>query len=214
MTSDHWNRVWSDKDPATTSWFEAAPAAVALIVAHTQPDDSIVDVGGGASTLVDGLLAADRGPITVLDVSGAALEIARRRLGVTATCVDWVVADVTRWHPATRYALWHDRAVLHFLTDDASVAAYARVAADVVRPGGIAIVATFADDGPEQCSDLAVRRYTESELSAVFGDDFVPESTDRFVHVTPWGAEQRFVRVVLRRSVERSGSGAISLPAS
>src|SRR4029453_9516489 len=132
-------------------------------------DSAILDLGGGASRLVDDLLADGQRDVTVLDVSASALDIARRRLGDPPE-VTWIVADLLGWTPPRRWDLWHDRAVLHFLVEDEDRAAYVALMRQALRPGGAFVIGTFADDGPTHCSGLPVRRYPPADLADVLGD--------------------------------------------
>jgi SAM-dependent methyltransferase len=153
----------------------------------------VIDVGGGASVLVDGLLEAGFTDVTVLDLSGAALAASRARLGRSAGSVRWIEADITRADlPPRSFDLWHDRAVFHFLTDRADRQAYLRVLRHALRPGASVVIATFAEDGPERCSGLPVRRYAPSQLHAELGDDFEWLASEREEHVTPGGVLQQF----------------------
>jgi len=196
----HWQKIYESKDPTEVSWFEAVPrTSLDVIERFVHPNDSIIDIGAGASQLADHLLADGFSDVTVLDVSDAALANTRRRLASATVQPTFVTADVTTWHPARTFELWHDRAVFHFMTTEHMRGGYKAAMADAVRPGGVAVVATFADDGPEQCSGLSIVRHTEATLAAQFSDDFEVVESWRSAHTTPWGAEQRFVWVVLRR---------------
>lgn len=198
----HWNEVYASKPADAVSWFQPqADTSFALIeAAGLDADAPIIDVGGGASVLVDQLLAAGHRRLAVLDLSAAALEVARQRLGARAAEVDWIAADITEVElPAARYALWHDRAVFHFLTSAADRAAYRERLRHALAPGGQLVIATFAEDGPTRCSGLPVARYSSAALQAEFADDFVPVATRHEAHRTPWGSEQRFVYCHLRR---------------
>jgi SAM-dependent methyltransferase len=175
-----------------------------LIKDHADPDDPIIDIGGGASRLVDHLLPRGYRRLSVLDLSEAALEASRARLGTLADGVTWIAADVTDWQPEpASLALWHDRAAFHFLTDPDRRAAYVDRMARALRPGGHAILMTFAEDGPERCSGLPVQRYSPAALAAEIArhapDAFTPVLSERHVHRTPKGAEQAFQVSVLRR---------------
>jgi ubiquinone/menaquinone biosynthesis C-methylase UbiE len=164
---------------------------------------TIIDVGGGASTLVDDLL--DRGycALTVLDLSAAALAVARKRLGERAQAVSWVAGDITQVKlPAQAYDIWHDRAVFHFLTGQAEREAYVRAVVHAVKPGGTVIVATFAEDGPERCSGLPVMRYSPDALHAEFGTRFTLLRRKREAHHTPSGTIQRFIYCLCRKAVD------------
>ena len=143
-------------------------------------------------------MAAGFGDVTVLDCSEAALAVVRARMG-EAGPVSFEVADVTEWEPARRYGVWHDRAVLHFLSDPHALDRYVERVKSALGPGGVAVIGCFASDGPETCSGLAVVRRDSPALVEVFGDDFEVLHTERVVHTTPWGAAQPFTWVVLRR---------------
>lgn len=199
--SGHWQDIYGSKSPDAVSWYEReATASLAMIDAcGVLQRDPIVDVGAGASVLVDGLVAKGFSDLTVLDVSEAALAITKTRIGERAK---YVVSDVTSWKPERPYALWHDRAVFHFLTDEVSRAQYKATLSAALHAGGHAIVATFAEDGPEKCSGLPVRRYSPSELAAELSPVLEMLDARRVMHVTPWGAEQRFVYVRFKTSVK------------
>lgn len=201
---DHWDSVYGARTEDALTWFEATPSlSLELVQAHAAPGAAIVDIGAGASRLVDAALDAGLGPLTVLDLSAAALAVSRDRLGPRAADVTWVAADVTAWQPDRAYDLWHDRAVFHFLTRPADRAAYARTMVAALRPGGVAIVATFAEDGPEMCSNLPVVRYAPEALEAEFArhvpDRLAPMAARRHVHITPKGNRQSFQYSVFRR---------------
>ena len=190
----HWDRAY-ERPADAVSWYQpSAQTSLELIsaaaVALEQP---IVDVGGGASTLVDGLIERGYRDLTVLDVAQKSLDVARGRLGAAAEAVSWVVADITTWQPARRYGCWHDRAVFHFLTDAADRDAYRRCLAQGVEPGGAIIVATFAEDGPERCSGLPVHRYSAQQLEDEFRQVARLVEVRREQHRTPSGGTQSFV---------------------
>lgn len=198
---DHWRTVYETKRPEEVSWYQPSPDAslAALERAGADPSMSLVDVGGGASTLVNALLDRGWGDLTVADIAEPALEASRQRLGERAGQVRWLVADITDWRPDRDFDVWHDRAVFHFLTDAGWRAGYKRAILAGTHPGSHVIIATFALDGPEMCSGLPVRRYDAAGLAAELGKDFVPVTDWREAHVTPWGAEQRFQWCVFRR---------------
>ena len=151
-------------------------------------------MGGGASTLVDDLAAEGYTDLTVLDLSSAALAVAKQRLGKYADAVHWMEGDITSVElPAQRFDIWHDRAVFHFLTDPADRRAYVERLMHAVRPGGHVIIATFAEDGPEKCSGLPVMRYQPETLRAELGDAFLLVEHEKAAHHTPLGAVQQFV---------------------
>jgi 2-polyprenyl-3-methyl-5-hydroxy-6-metoxy-1,4-benzoquinol methylase len=190
----HWQTVYRTKGEREVSWFQESPA-ISLELIHATgvgPDASVIDIGGGASRLVDALLAEGFRSVSVLDVSEQALSIARGRLGPRGAGVDWIVADITAWRPARTYDVWHDRAVFHFLTEPADRAAYAARVRDAVRPSGHVIVGTFAPDGPERCSGLPVMRHDAASIGAVLGDAFQPIESRRHDHRTPGGNIQHF----------------------
>ncbi|MEW9805933.1 trans-aconitate 2-methyltransferase [Mesorhizobium sp. ZMM04-5] len=198
--AEHWNEAYSTKGETGVSWFEEQPDfSMKLIEACAAGKPvSVIDIGGGASRLVDAGL--DRGlTMSVLDISDAALDVARARLGPRAGDVEWIVADVTPWRPTRSYDIWHDRAAFHFLIEAQDRAAYAERLREALKPGGHAIIATFALDGPERCSGLPVRRYDAAGLAEVLGDGFTLLSGHRRLHVTPWGSQQSFQYAVLSR---------------
>ena len=200
-SSTHWQSVYTQKSPDSVSWFQAEPIRSHALITHVAParDASIVDIGGGASTLVDALLVSGYTAVTVLDLAPAALQHARERLGATAETVTWAAADVlTVDFPAASVDVWHDRAVFHFLTQPEARAQYLAQVRRALRPGGHVVIATFAEDGPTRCSGLEVTRYSPHELHDAFGVDFVLESSAREVHVTPSGATQAFTYCVCR----------------
>ncbi len=201
-SKDHWERVYARKATTAVSWFqEQAATSLRLIQATGLPvEASILDVGGGASVLVDDLLAAGYRDLTVLDLSGAALAAARARLGVRAEPVRWIEGDITRVElPAAAFDLWHDRAVFHFLTDPEDRRAYVRQLEHALKPGGHLIIATFAEDGPERCSELPVMRYSATRLAKEFAAGFSLQHAEKEAHHTPGGAVQSFTCCHLRK---------------
>lgn len=203
QSKEHWERVYVTKATNAVSWFqEHAETSLRLIRATAVPlDAAIIDIGGGASTLVDDLLERGYSNITVLDLSRAALDAARQRLGARAHLVDWVEADITKVSlPVHQYDVWHDRAVFHFLTEATDRDAYVRAVLRAVKPGGHVIVATFAEDGPTQCSGLPVMRYSPDELHAEFGARFTLLRHDKESHHTPFGTVQEFTYCYCRTS--------------
>jgi ubiquinone/menaquinone biosynthesis C-methylase UbiE len=200
---DHWEKVYATKATTEVSWFQQhAQLSLKLIREAGIPTSaSIIDVGGGASTLVDDLLAVGYKTVTVLDLSGSALAAAKARLGTRAAQVHWIEANVVEAElPALAYDVWHDRAVFHFLTAARDRRAYVQAVLRAVKPGGLVIVATFAEDGPTQCSGLPVMRYGANELHAEFGEPFVLLGHERESHHTPAGGEQRFVYCFCRKA--------------
>lgn len=211
----HWDEVYRTKAADQVSWYQpAADASLRLVT--TSPvtagnDDeygghrSVIDVGAGASALVDGLLDAGYRDVTALDVSQEALAVTRRRLGDRADRVSFVVSDLLAWRPDRSYHTWHDRAVLHFLTTPADRTGYVRLAADAVPPGGVVILAGFAPDGPTHCSGLPTAQRSAEQLADEFADHFTLEHTETETHRTPSGVEQAFTWVRLRRTAHDEG---------
>ncbi|MEX0752580.1 MAG: class I SAM-dependent methyltransferase [Xanthobacteraceae bacterium] len=189
----HWEAVYAAKCENEVSWFEQSPSiSLGLIAASdAKPGTSIIDIGGGASRLVDALVEGDF-EVTVLDVSEKALAAAKARLGSRASRVKWLVADVTTWNPSRTYDVWHDRAALHFLTDPKDREAYIDRIFRAVRPGGHVIIGTFALDGPERCSGLPVLRYDAASLARLLGGSFELVETRAHNHQTPSGSVQQF----------------------
>jgi ubiquinone/menaquinone biosynthesis C-methylase UbiE len=200
----HWSGVYRTKAPNDVSWYQEQASLSLDLISWTGAGSEarMIDVGAGASTLVDGLLDAGYRAITLLDLSAQALEIARRRLGGRAGGVTFVLGDATDM-PFRSHAfdVWHDRAVFHFLIDPADRQRYVETARRMLTPGGHLIVATFAPDGPTQCSGLPVARYDEASLYAAFGEGFEPVASERETHRTPWGSEQNFVYCSLRTTI-------------
>lgn len=197
----HWDKAYQSKGDAGVSWFEDAPTvSLDLIRRHAAiVSSSLIDVGGGASRLVDALLDEGMKSITVLDLSPCALDAAKKRLGARADDVRWVAADVTGWKPDRNYDIWHDRAAFHFLIDPDDRAAYIERLTAAVLPGGHAVIATFAPDGPERCSGLPVVRYDPAALADAIGSSFRLVEHVEHQHTTPWNSTQAFQFSVLQR---------------
>lgn len=191
----HWNHVYQTREPGDVSWYQHRPdLSLALIAASgVSKDAGVIDVGGGASVLVDCLLDDGYTHLAVLDVSGAALNHSRSRLGARAGTVEWFEADVTSFEPPHRFGLWHDRAVFHFLTGADDRRGYVATLHRTLQPGGTVVISTFALDGPAKCSGLDVVRYDEQAISAELGPEFQLQEVRRETHVTPWQSEQRFI---------------------
>ncbi|MDP1871286.1 MAG: class I SAM-dependent methyltransferase [Gallionella sp.] len=201
-SKQHWEQVYATKSSDSVSWFQEHADQSLRLIHNTSlgKDAAIIDVGGGASTLVDDLASEGFSDLTVLDLSDAALSVARQRLGKRADAVHWMEGDITRAEfPVHRFDIWHDRAVFHFLTAPAERQAYVERVMRSVRPGGHVIVATFAEDGPEKCSGLPVMRYQPESLHAEFGDAFLLVAHEKEVHHTPFGTDQQFVYCYCRK---------------
>lgn len=200
----YWDRAYKERGEAAVSWFQASPEqSLALISEVVMPDAAVIDIGAGASRLVDGLLERGFSNVAALDLSGVALSISMARLEMKAELVDWFIADVTGWTPPKRYQFWHDRAVFHFLTEVGARADYVAAMLDSIAPGGHAAISSFAEDGPEMCSGQRVRRYAPKDLAAELErwapGVFVLEKGAYHAHVTPQGNEQRFQTSLFRR---------------
>lgn len=194
--SNHWETVYSTKPADAVSWFqEHALRSVEIIRSiGLEKSAAIIDVGGGASTLVDDLLDQGYQQTTVLDLSQSALQVARTRIKTRSDSVTWVAGNVLDVElPAHTYDVWHDRAVFHFLTQPHEREAYVHQVMKAVKPGGHVVVATFAPDGPQQCSGLPVVRYAPEQLHGEFGPAFELVEHTREDHITPWGSVQHFV---------------------
>ena len=198
----HWETIYRTKDVHEVSWFQLEARRSRDLITRISADHSapIIDVGAGASVLVDNLLDAGYQNLSVLDVSEAALDISRHRLGALSSLVKWIRADVLRTTlDDGAYAVWHDRAVFHFLTGAADRQAYVDQVRRAVKPGGYVLVATFAEDGPDHCSGLPVVRYSAEALHTEFGNDFQLVRSEHEDHRTPGGAEQSFLYCLCRR---------------
>ena len=203
-TVTHWEQVWETKDHEDTSWFQTDPGvSLAIIDALEVASDQVfIDVGCGASHLVDRLIGRGFRAIHLLDVSAGALAQVKDRLGAfeESNGVIYHVVDLLELNPVPVVDVWHDRAMLHFLREPADRTRYAEIATAAVRPGGVLIVGGFAPDGPERCSNLEVCRSDATGIAELFSGGFSLIQSDQLVHVTPWGAEQVFQWCALRRS--------------
>jgi ubiquinone/menaquinone biosynthesis C-methylase UbiE len=201
--SAHWDHVYQQKSSTAVSWYRShlETSLRLLIEAGLDASSRVIDIGGGASTLVDDLLDLGVGAIAVLDLSAASLEVSQARLGARAEQVAWLTGDVSRIAlPEAEFTHWHDRAVMHFLTDAQDVRAYAAQAARAVAPGGHVVIGGFAPDGPERCSGLPVARRSAEDIAAALGPAFQLVTTAAEVHVTPGGNAQSFAYALLQRT--------------
>ena len=198
---DHWEKVYTAKAEAAVSWYQPHAARSLELIEAASPEHTggVIDVGGGASTLVDDLIARGFIDLTVLDVAAPALEQAKERLGPEAARIAWIVADITAWNPPRTWHIWHDRAVFHFLTAPLQQDAYISALTKATAIGARVVISTFAPDGPNRCSGLPVLRYSPGTLAARLGSHFELIGQAKEAHVTPRGSEQRFSYSVLRR---------------
>lgn len=203
--AEHWEKVYSIEPDEKLSWFQKHPEQSVQLIRGLDPRArGVVDVGGGQSALAGALVTMGIERVVVLDVSPSAVRRGQERMGNASSSVRWLVGDVLDEHAIGDIDVWHDRAVFHFLTDEDERRRYVQRAADALPPGGHAVIATFAPNGPEKCSGLPVHRYEAHELAETFGDSFslVRSETER--HTTPWGASQEFVYVVLERRAQQA----------
>ena len=199
---DHWRAVYEAKRPKAVSWYQAVPepSLQALERFGVDREAALIDVGGGASALAGELAALGWRDVTVLDISDAAIAEARGRLGEQGELVNWIDADIRHWRPERAYDVWHDRAMFHFLTGADERAQYVAALLAGTLPGSLVILATFALDGPEQCSGLPVRRYDGDAMASELGAEFHLVEAWRQAHITPWGTEQAFQWGAFRRA--------------
>jgi len=190
----HWERVYTTRAADQASWHQAVPAPSLQLIGNAADGSrpSLIDVGGGASLLVDCLLQEGFTDLTVLDIAGSAIEVSKQRLGADANRVRWIEADVTRYVPDRNWEIWHDRAAFHFLTDAEDRMRYVRVLQQALVDGGQAIIAAFSLDGPRSCSGLEVVRYDARGIGVELGSQFRLQEERVDVHITPAGGEQRF----------------------
>jgi SAM-dependent methyltransferase len=192
----HWEKVYQTKAAHEVSWYRSHLEKSLALITLAAPNltAEIVDIGGGEATLVDDLIDRGYQHLSILDISQAAIDTTRQRLGEVADRINWLVADITKVDlPTQKYDLWHDRAVFHFLTLPTQRAAYVRQVLHAVKPGGHVIMATFGVDGPEKCSGLEIVRYSSASLQAEFGDRFQLLATSTELHETPFQTTQQFL---------------------
>lgn len=197
----HWENVYTTKAPDAVSWYRPHLERSLELIQKVAPalSNSIIDVGGGESTLVDDLLVRGYQNIGVLDVSPTAIQVTRERLGQEADRVQWIVGDITSVElPSNAYDVWHDRAVFHFLRRVEDRAAYVRQVAKAVKSGGHVLVSTFGPEGPTKCSGLEVVRYDAASLHAEFGVRFQLLESSKELHGTPFGTTQQFLYCLCR----------------
>ena len=199
-TPDHWDAAYAAGD-TTRGWYQSQATMSLRLIESTGlgAQASIVDVGSGASVLVDDLLEAGYSDITCVDHSPIGLQVARDRLGARASSVDWIVADLLAWDPPRTYDIWHDRAVLHFLLDDGAVAAYRRALLAGTKPGSWLVIGVFGPEGPQMCAGLPVRRYDDASIAALLGAEFARRERVIVDHVRPDGDTQQYLWTLARR---------------
>ena len=199
MTAQYWDDRYATIGGNAVSWFQGSPDTSLRLIGEVSANAAIVDVGGGASGLAGALQRAAHSDITVVDLSQEAITQGLSRC-TDPDAITTIVTDVRTWQPSTRYQVWHDRAAYHFLTDPADQQNYWNKVRASVPVGGTVVISTFAEDGPEMCSGLPVTRYSPEELTAAMGAGFAVTHTEREIHVTPTGAEQRFIWLVAKRT--------------
>lgn len=200
----HWGNIFRTKDTVNdVSWYQDYPkTSVDMVLsAGAGKDSAVIDVGSGDSRLVDALLELEFNSLSVLDISGEALEKARTRLGGKAADVTWIESDVLEFDTAERFDVWHDRAAFHFLTRREEVARYVELTGKLIKPGGYLVMATFAVDGPARCSGLDITQYSEDSIKETFKRDFNQVRSIKETHDTPFGTEQNFLWSVFRRVI-------------
>lgn len=199
----HWDEVYMTKSVDAVSWYQEHANRSVELIAATKVNQSaaIIDVGSGASRLIDDLIDLGFTNITALDLSAPALSSTKARLNERANQVNFMEADITQVElPRLVYDVWHDRAVFHFLTQPEQRRAYVQNVLNSLKPGGHIIIATFAEDGPTKCSGLPVQRYSPDELHAEFGTPFELVHSEREVHSTPFATEQKFIYCYCRKA--------------
>ncbi len=199
-SKDHWEHVYLQKHADEVSWYQKKPTlSLDIIQDISSLQDWVIDIGGGISSLVDHLLRLGYENLAVLDIAKQAIEQTKKRLGERAKHVEWHVNNITQFVPPHQYVVWHDRAVFHFLTEQASRTAYVNRLNRALVPGGYVIIATFSKDGPAQCSGLDVVQYDAVKMQHELGDEFVLLSSRHEAHVTPAGHIQNFIYFTYRR---------------
>ena len=196
MSQQHWQQVYQSKASNTVSWYQQRPdLSLQFILQTEQPlSAAIIDVGSGASVLLDHLIAAGYNNLTALDISQAALDVSKKRLASQPNSdkVTWLVGDITQIKPGSGFDIWHDRAVFHFLTEAGQRCAYVENLKASLQPGGFAVMATFAIGGPDKCSGLPIVQYDAASMQQQLGNSFVLKNSQIESHITPWQSEQLF----------------------
>jgi len=198
---EHWEKIYSTKTEDELSWFQPYPrTSIEFLELFNLPlTANVIDIGGGNSHLADVLLQKGYQNIWVLDISEKAIESAKQRSGEKASAVHWIVSDVTEFEPPIQFDFWHDRAAFHFFTTEEKINEYVRIATKAIRKGGYLILGTFSEQGPEKCSGLEVKRYSETSISAKFKIAFEKIKCTREDHLTPFNVTQNFLFCSFRR---------------
>lgn len=191
----HWENIYQTKQLTEVSWYQPTPETSLDMIQQTGilKDAKIIDIGGGDSFLADHLLDLGYEDISVLDISEAAIERAKKRLGERAKLVKWIVSDITRFNPSEKYDCWHDRAAFHFLTDENEIKQYVKTVSECISKGGDLIIGTFSDKGPEKCSGIPIKQYTENSLEKQFSGSFQKIDCNTIDHQTPFNTTQNFI---------------------
>ncbi|EMY71497.1 class I SAM-dependent methyltransferase [Leptospira vanthielii] len=191
----HWETIYKDKQPNEVSWTQSTPSLSLKLIQNANPSKTanIIDVGGGESLLVDYLLDLGFENLTILDISKNALDRCKNRIGNKGKNLNWVVSDITEYHPETSFSIWHDRAVFHFLTGPTAIAKYKANLLKTLSPDGEFIIGTFSTEGPKKCSGLDIKQYTEESLTDCFSPELEPIEFQREDHETPFHTIQNFV---------------------
>ena len=198
----HWEKVYETKEINEVSWFQEVPSTSLEFIKDLDLAETsgIIDIGGGDGFLVDNLISLGLKDISVLDISGKAINRAQKRLGSKARSVKWIIADVVGFQPERKYDFWHDRATFHFLTDEKEIKQYVKTLESGIKPGGYLLIGTFSDQGPEKCSGLDVRQYSQKSLTDLLKDSFSPVRYITQDHTTPSGSIQNFLFGLFKRN--------------
>lgn len=209
MTTDfdskkHWENIYGSKPLEDVSWFQPTPVTSLDFIEGLGmgPNASIIDIGGGDSYLVDYLLDSGYTNLTVLDISKAAIDRAKERLGHLAGKVQWIESDINDFEPTIEYDVWHDRAAFHFLTEGHNIKRYVNMVGRGLRPFGSLIIGTFSENGPAKCSGIAITQYSQESMTSLFTDKFVKIQCTNVDHSTPFGTTQNFTFCSFKRRVE------------
>lgn len=199
---EHWENIYATKRPDEVSWTQEVPALSLKLIEDVLSDktQAVIDIGGGDSNLVDYLQDKGFEDITVLDISGKAIERAKEQLGNKADGIKWIESDIKEFMPTQQYALWHDRAAFHFLTDENDIVNYVKLAHNAIADGGYLIIGTFSTNGPLKCSGLPITQYSEELFEKVFAPYFVKQNCELHEHITPFNTMQNFVFCVFKKA--------------